>query len=113
MKEEDIDRLAFAIVHSSYAHGLLKALNQERFQATVIEVKSGLLEEPMVTLLVGMNHRKLPSFFELVKAHCPARLRYVPVGAITTWPPSFPHVVEVSSGGATVLVVPVEKFYKI
>ncbi len=113
MKGGSVDRLAFTIVHSSYVQGLLKALYREGFQATIIEVKGGFLEETMVTLLVGMNHRKLPLFLELVKAHCPARFRYVPVGVLATWPPSFPRMVEVSAGGATVLVVPVEKFYQL
>jgi len=113
VKKGGIDRLAFTIVHSSYVQGLLKALYREGFKATVIEVKGGFLEERMVTILVGMNHQKLPVFLELVKAHCPTRFRYIPAGVIATWPPSFPRMVEASTGGAKVLVVPVEKFYEL
>lgn len=113
MKGGNIDRLAFTIVHSSYVQKLLRALYRENFQATVIEVKGGFLEEPMITLLVGMNHRKLPLFLEIVRAYCPARFRYISAGVIATWPPSFPRMVEVSTGGAIVLVVPVEKFYQL
>ncbi len=108
-----IDRMAIAIVDGSQARRLLDALREADFRVTVVDAIGGFFHEAMVTLIVGMEHERLDAFFRIVEAHCPRRRRYVSLNVVPSAPPAAPMMIEASVGGATVFVVPVERFVQL
>lgn len=113
MDPESIDRMAIAIVDGTQASNLLGALQSEGFRATPIDAVGGFLHDALVTLLVGMPAVHLPRFFALVRRYCPSRVRYVPVGVELALTPGYPMMIEARVGGATVFVIPVERFLQL
>ncbi len=108
-----IDRMAIAIVDGSQARGLLDALREAGFRVTVIDAVGGFFHDAMVTLVVGLAQQRLEPFLRLVEAHCPRRRRYVSLSVGPSTPPAAPMMIEASVGGATIFVVPVERFVQL
>ncbi|MGC9522454.1 MAG: cyclic-di-AMP receptor [Anaerolineae bacterium] len=111
--DEHINRMAITIVDGGQSRDLLKALNEEQFPATILDAVGGFLHEAMVTLIVGMSEQRLQDFFALVREKCPSRTRYVPMGVELSLSPGYPMMIEARVGGATVFVLPVERFVKL
>jgi uncharacterized protein YaaQ len=109
-----IDRVAIVIVYRWQAKALIEALTARGFAATVVDATGGLLREGIVTMVVGLPRRRLPTFFSLVRDVCPASTRYIPYDAEAEfpWHPECELVV-VRAGGANVFVVPVERFVQL
>ena len=113
MHQETIDRLAIAIVDGSQSRDLTQALNKEQFPVTIVDAVGGFLHEALVTLLIGLPSARLPKFFAVVREQCPRRTRYVPMGVELSLTPGYPMMIEASVGGATVFILPVERFVQL
>ena len=113
MPKELIDRMAITIVDGSQSRDLIKALNRDHFPTTTLDAVGGFLHEAMVTLVVGMSENQLPNFFALIRELCPSRTRYVPMGVELSLSPGYPMMIEARVGGATVFVLPVERFVQL
>ncbi len=113
MEEIALDRLAITIVDGQQVQSLMQALKQAGFAATKVDAVGGLLQDAVVTLLVGMSQQHLPQFTSLVRRHCPSRTQYIPVGIETPMSPAYPLMLEARLGGATLFIVPVEKFVQL
>jgi len=109
-----IDRAAIVIVPRWQAPGLTEALTARHYAVTVVDASGGLLGQGMITLLIGLPQRRLPSFFAMVRDICPGTTRYIPYDAEAEfpWHPEC-ELVEVRTGGATVFVVPIEQFVQL
>ncbi len=113
MPDESIDRMAITIVDGGQSRDLLKALNARHFPVTTLDAVGGFLHEAMVTLMVGMSEARLPLFFTLLREKCPSRTRYIPMGVELSLSPGYPMMIEARVGGATVFVLPVERFVQL
>lgn len=113
MPDLNINRVAITIVDGGQSKDLLKALNAEEFTVTILDAVGGFLHEAMVTMVVGMSQQRLPKFFSLVREKCPSRTRYVPMGVELSLSPGYPMMIEARVGGATVFVLPVERFVQL
>ncbi len=113
MQQGTVDRIAIIIVDGSQSRNLTQALNDRGFPVTLLDAVGGFLHEAMVTLMVGLSHSRLPQFFEQVREHCPGRTRYMSMGAEGSMMPGFPMMIETRLGGATVFVLPVERFIQL
>jgi len=105
-----IDQLAI-IVASGYQPSQLQGnLIREGFAFTEMESTGGLLQEPKVCLLVGVNHVRLPILLEMIRKTCKPVQQYVPVRV--GLPEGYAQVsmIEVQVGGATVYLLNVERF---
>jgi uncharacterized protein YaaQ len=109
-----IDRIAVIIVFRWQAKTLSEALTTRGFAATIVDATGGLLQEGMVTMVVGLSQTHLPAFFSIVRTACPAGTRYIPYDAEAefSWHPESELVV-VRTGGANVFVLPVEHFVQL
>lgn len=110
MRQIAINRMAIVIVDGSQSQDLTHALTQNDFPVTMLDAVGGFLHEAMVTFFVGLPHNKLPRFFSLVREYCPSRTRYVSMGVELALTPGYPMMIEARLGGATVFVLPVERF---
>ncbi len=108
-----IDRMAIAIVDGSQVRGLLAALREAGFRTTLIDAVGGFFHEAMVTLLVGLPQKEVPAFLRLVEKFCPRRRRYVAMNVGGGMPLAQPMMIETSVGGATIFIVPVERFVQL
>lgn len=113
MKPSAIDRLAITITDGSQARGLVAALNEGGFSATIVDAVGGFLHDSLVTLLIGMPGERLEEFFSLVRTYCPRRTRFVPLGVEMAMAPGYPMMIEAHVGGASIFVVPVEEFRRL
>ncbi len=113
MPDDTIDRMAITIVDGGQSRDLLKALNERHLPVTTLDAVGGFLHEAMVTLIVGTSAERLSDFFALVREKCPSRTRYVPMGVELSLSPGYPMMIEARVGGATVFVLPVDRFVQL
>ena len=109
-----IDRVAVVIVYRWQAKGLMEALTARDFSATIVDATGGLLREGIVTMIVGLPKRRLPTFFSIIRDVCPASTRYIPYDAEVEfpWHPECELTV-VRAGGANVFVLTVKQFVQL
>lgn len=108
-------KLLIAVVQAADADSLIQALIDRGFQSTRINSAGGFLRERNVTLLVGVQETYVAEVLRIVKLSCEARSRYVNPLMPIVEPAEFyvPNPVEVQIGGATVFVIPVERYERV
>jgi uncharacterized protein YaaQ len=108
-----IDRLAIILASGFQPSQLQETLIREGFSFTEMESSGGLLMEPRVCLLVGLNHDRLSTLMEMVRTLCKPVQQYVPIRA--GLPEGYANIpmVKVQVGGATVYLLNVERFEQI
>ena len=105
-------KLIVAIVHSEDAGSLVEGLLERDFRATRLHSSGGFLKQSNATILLAVDDGAVDDVIEIVRARCTARSEVVnPLPPIME-PGEFfmPYPLEVEVGGATVLVLPVERF---
>jgi uncharacterized protein YaaQ len=108
-------KLVTAIVHSEDAGNLVDALLEKEFRATRLQSSGGFLKQGNATILVGVEDDQVDAVLEIVSANCHSRKQFVNPMPPIMEPGEFymPYPVEVEVGGATVFVVPVERFERL
>ncbi|RME31344.1 MAG: hypothetical protein D6793_12335 [Thermoflexia bacterium] len=108
-----VDRLAIATVAGSQADELVRALVREGFHVTEIDSTSGFFQEATVSLLIGLEHSRLPRLLQIVRTLCRPYVRYIPVHLEIAMAEVQPLMMETQAGGATVFVLNVERFEQV
>jgi uncharacterized protein YaaQ len=108
-------KLVIAIVHNEDAGTLVDALLEREFRATRFNSSGGFLKQGNATILVGVEDGQLDDLLGLIGANCHARKQFVNPMPPIMEPGEFymPYPVEVEVGGATVFVMPVERFERL
>lgn len=108
-----IDQLAIIVASGFQPSQLQEALIRENFSFTEMDSSGGLLQEPMVCILVGLNHDRLSTLLEVVRTQCKPIQQYVPIRV--GLPEGYANIpmVRVLVGGATVYLVDVDRFEQI
>ena len=108
-------KLVTAIVHNEDAANLVDALLEREYRATRLHSSGGFLKQGNATILVGVDDDKVDDVLELIGANCHARKQFVNPMPPIMEPGEFymPYPVEVEVGGATVFVLPVERFERL
>jgi uncharacterized protein YaaQ len=108
-------KLVTAIVHNEDAATLVDALLEREYRATRLQSSGGFLKQGNATILVGVDDDKVDAVLELISANCHARRQFVNPMPPIMEPGEFymPYPVEVEVGGATVFVLPVERFERL
>jgi uncharacterized protein YaaQ len=108
-------KLVTAIVHNEDAGNLVDALLEREFRATRLNSSGGFLKQGNATILVGVDDDKVDAVLELISANCHARRQFVNPMPPIMEPGEFymPYPVEVEVGGATVFVIPVDRFERL
>ncbi len=111
--EGDFMKLILAIVNSDDSGEVMKALTRDGVQVTKLATNGGFLMAGNTTFMIGTDEEKVDGIIQTIQrcSHkrtqaMPASTAYAP-GAM----PSYP--VELTVGGATVLVLNVERFEKL
>jgi len=108
-------KLVITVVQGKDAEPLLEALTRRGYRATQINSAGGFLRESNVTLLIGVQDALVPDVQDVVRENCQSRTRFVNPLMPIVEPGEFyvPNPVEVLVGGATMFVVPVERYERL
>jgi len=108
-------KLIVAIVHSEDAGALVDALLEGEHRATRLQSSGGFLKQSNATVIVGVEDDQVDGVIEVVRANCTARTQVVNPMPPIMEPGEFfmPYPLEVEVGGATVFVLPVERFERL
>jgi uncharacterized protein YaaQ len=108
-------KLIVAIVHNEDAGVLVDALLEREFRATRLHSSGGFLKQSNATILVGVDDAQVDDVMSIIRANCKSRTQVVNPMPPIMEPGEFfmPYPLEVEVGGATVFVVPIERFERL
>ncbi len=108
-------KLVVAIVHNEDAGALVDALLDKEYRATRLHSSGGFLKQSNATIILGVEDASIDAVLEIVRDTCHARTQVVNPMPPIMEPGEFfmPYPLEVEVGGATVFVLPVERFERL
>ena len=107
-------KLIIAIVQDEDASRLISNLMNEGFSVTKLATTGGFLRAGNTTLLLGVEDTKFDAAMAVIERVCKSRKQIAtsPSPVAGTTGVYVPYPIEVTVGGATVFVLPVELFSK-
>ena len=108
-------KLIVAIVHNEDAGALVNALLDKEFRATRLHSSGGFLKQSNATIVLGVEDADVDEVMSVVRANCVSRTQVVNPMPPIMEPGEFfmPYPLEVEVGGATVFVLPVDRFERL
>lgn len=105
-------KLLIAIVHAQDSPQLVEALRGAELRVTEVLSRGGFLQARNTMLYIGVEDREVEPAMRLIDENCRSRVESVPAeplgGIEGNWLPT-----EVTHGGATVFVVPLDEIRRI
>ncbi|MEA2677224.1 MAG: hypothetical protein QOJ81_1365 [Chloroflexota bacterium] len=105
-------KLLIAVVHEDDAQALVNALRSAELRVTEVLSRGGFLQARNAMLYIGVDDGQVSAAMKLIEENCRSRVQEVaaePLGALEA---SFLPT-EVTHGGATVFVVPLDEIKRI
>ena len=108
-------KLIVAIVHNEDAGALVNALLEQDHRATRLQSSGGFLKQSNATVIVGVEEDRVDEVIGIIRENCTSRTQVVNPMPPIMEPGEFfmPYPLEVEVGGATVFVLPVERFERL
>jgi len=108
-------KLVVAIVHNEDAGALVSALLEKDYRATRLHSSGGFLRQSNATVMLGVEDDQVDGVLAIVRTNCISRTQVVNPMPPIMEPGEFfmPYPVEVEQGGATVFVLPVDRFERL
>ncbi|BFH10388.1 cyclic-di-AMP receptor [Paenibacillus dendritiformis] len=105
-------KMIVAIVQDKDSNRLSSALVKANFRATKLASTGGFLRAGNTTFMIGVNDDQVSTVLNVIRNNCKVRDQLVtPVTPLSGTTDSYmPLPVEVQVGGATVFVMPVDRF---
>ncbi|MBR2902547.1 MAG: cyclic-di-AMP receptor [Clostridia bacterium] len=106
-------KLVFAIVNTDEEDAIIESLVANNFRTTKLRTCGGFLRETNTTLMCALEDHRVDSFVECMKGQCHCRTKMVYMG-----PDKAQDQIKeeektlVDIGGATILVLNVERYLK-
>ena len=113
MANESINQLVIVVVSGVQAGNLTQKLRAASFYFTQLDSWGGLLEEPTVCLLVGLEAQRRPALMDLICQCCQVHRQYIPARLDASMLQVQPVMIEAEVGGAAIYTVTVERFEQI
>jgi uncharacterized protein YaaQ len=105
-------KLLIAVVHAEDAGQLIAALRAAELRVTEVQSRGGFLKARNMMLFMGLEDEQVPQAMRLIDENCQSRTESVPIellgGMDASWLPT-----EVTHGGATVFVLPLDEIRRI
>ena len=105
-----VNQLVIATVAGFQAGTLTDRLTAEGFSVTQVDSSGGIINEATVSLLIGLDGRRLPQALRAIRKCCRVQRRYAHALVGDAFLDGGPVMIEVEEGGATVIVLNVERF---
>ena len=108
-------KLVVAIVHNEDAGALVDALLEKEYRATRLHSAGGFLKQSNATIMLGVDEPQVEDVLTIVRENCTSRTQVVNPMPPIMEPGEFfmPYPLEVEVGGATVFVLPVDRFERL
>jgi uncharacterized protein YaaQ len=108
-------KLIVAIIHNEDAGALVNALLEGDHRATRLQSSGGFLKQSNATVIVGVEEDRVDEVIAIIRENCTSRTQVVNPMPPIMEPGEFfmPYPLEVEVGGATVFVLPVERFERL
>ena len=108
-------KLVVAIVHPEDAGSLVDALLEREYRATRLHSSGGFLKQSNATVILGVDDEAVDGVLGIIRENCHSRTQLVNPMPPILEPGEFflPYPLEVEVGGATVFVLPVERFERL
>ena len=108
-------KLVVAIVNPEDAGPLVDGLLEREFRATRLHSSGGFLKQSNATVILGVEDDAIEDVLEIIRESCHSRTQLVNPMPPILEPGEFflPYPLEVEVGGATVFVLPVERFERL
>lgn len=107
-------KLVVAIINNDDANAVMSNLTKNGYQATKLSTSGGFLRAGNVTLLIGVEDKKVDDVIDVIGEFSSQRKKITPITNTYIGDSMLSSVpVEVTVGGATIFVLDVEQFYKI
>jgi uncharacterized protein YaaQ len=108
-------KLVVAVVHNEDAGALVDALLQHDLRATRLHSSGGFLRQSNATIMLGVDDTRVEEILGIIRETCTSRTQVVNPMPPIMEPGEFflPYPLEVEVGGATVFVLPVERFERL
>lgn len=108
-------KLIVAIIHNEDAGALVNALLERDHRATRLQSSGGFLKQSNATVIVGVEEDRVDEVVSIIRENCTSRTQVVNPMPPIMEPGEFfmPYPLEVEVGGATVFVLPVERFERL
>ena len=107
-------KLIIAVVQDKDSAKLLSDLVDNDFRATKLSTTGGFLKSGNTTFMIGTEELRVKKALEIIQRNCKSREQLVtPITPIGGSADSYiPYPIEIEVGGATVFVMPVDRFYQ-
>lgn len=106
-------KLVIVITDDDSADSLIGELVDRGYPATKVSSTGGFLRKGSATILSGVGTEDVDLVLGIIRTECQARTEYLPAQATPFPDAALPREpIEVRVGGATVFVLPVERFLK-
>ena len=104
-----------AVLQGEDAPQTVQALSTAGYSVTRFSSSGGFLQQGNATLLIGVDDDRVDDVIAILRGNCRERTRYLAPMPPVVEPGEFfmPYPLEVEVGGATVFVVPVERFERL
>lgn len=108
-------KMVVAVVQAEDAGGLLTQLANRGLRATRIKTVGGFLREANATIFIGVEDDEVDLAVQTIRDSCTTRQQQITAIPAVMEPGEFflPYPVEVEVGGATIFVLPVERFERV
>jgi uncharacterized protein YaaQ len=108
-------KLVVAIVQGEDASGTVQALSSAGISVTRLASSGGFLQQGNSTLIIGIADERVEDVVGVIRDNCRERSRFLSPMPPMVEPGEFfmPYPVEVQVGGATIFVLPVDRFEKL
>lgn len=105
-------KMIIAVVQDKDSNRLSDALVKENIRATKLASTGGFLKSGNTTFLVGIEDDRVDGVLQIIDENCRSRKRMMaPMSSMGGNTDSYvPYPVEVEVGGATVFILPVDRF---
>jgi uncharacterized protein YaaQ len=107
-------KLILAIVSSEDAQSVIRSLSQAGFSITKLATTGGFLMSGNVTIITGVEDAQVDEAIEIIRNTSQSRRQAIPTITESSIRGFFDApLVEVTVGGATIFVLPIDRFEKI
>ena len=108
-------KLVVAIIHNEDAGALVDGLLEKEYRATRLHSSGGFLKQSNATIVLGVEDDQVDDVMAIIAEHCTSRTQVVNPMPPIMEPGEFfmPYPLEVEVGGATVFVLPVDRFERL
>jgi uncharacterized protein YaaQ len=108
-------KLVVAIIHNEDAGALVDGLLEKEYRATRLHSSGGFLKQSNATVVLGVEDDRVDDVMAIITEHCTSRTQVVNPMPPIMEPGEFfmPYPLEVEVGGATVFVLPVDRYERL